>query len=324
MPSEPMTNRIPASDMVACDDCVDGVRRTRVSIDTGRGGLVAGLLVEVESTAKPLQVIIPGLGGTIREGALFARALADNGYSSLRFDYTNHVGASSGNVWDASVRSISDDILLVSEWLQSIGVERVSAIASSVSARGLLLAARGRRLSFASAVLVAPVVDLAGSVGAATGRDYFAEFREGHLAPTSAIELVGHAIAATFVGDAVRDSYDSLESSRRDLVFFDAPLAVVALERDEWVDLDTLVSLFDTSAAGASNVDVVPIGTHTTKALPVVKQIVARTVRAVGRLDGSATSDVLEDLSIRRMARWMATERTFMDTVEDEVVTNGV
>lgn len=318
MGSRSLIDALPGAALVADELCPDGVRRASLRIRDDDGTTIAALLTQAEPTQSTLQVIMPGFGRTIREGSLLARALADSGYASLRFDYTNHVGASSGEVVNASVASVARDIEVVAGWLRSRGVDRVSVIAPSIGARGVLLAAGRSGLVIDSTVFVAPVVDLDASVHAATGHDHFADVRNGRLSPADVIDVTGHQIAAEFVADAVRDGYDTLASSRDHLAALAGEKAVVVLERDEWVAADDVVSLFAGSGGGGVEVEVVGLGSHDTKALPVIREIVVRTVAAVDRSEGRTGANT-EELSIRRTARWVASERRSLGLLESEV-----
>ncbi|MGE5307931.1 MAG: hypothetical protein ACM3OC_02465, partial [Deltaproteobacteria bacterium] len=68
---------------------------------------------------KPFIVIPPAFGETKRDALKLAYCLVKNGFNVVRYDATDHVGESQGEMVNASFSKMKDDLLSVLDFIQT-------------------------------------------------------------------------------------------------------------------------------------------------------------------------------------------------------------
>jgi pimeloyl-ACP methyl ester carboxylesterase len=83
-----------------------------------RKGQAIAIILDESDTPKGLAFVMHGLGGRKEEPHIqtFAAAFQDNGFTVVRFDTTNSVGESGGNLVDATLTSSYEDLEDVIGW----------------------------------------------------------------------------------------------------------------------------------------------------------------------------------------------------------------
>jgi len=174
----------------------------------------------------PVVIIAPGYGQTAADYAALGHFLAHHRIRVLRYDHTNHLGLSEGELQHTSLRSMQADLTKVIEFVHHTwaGVP-IAIIASDIAARVALKAA-GQSSSIALIVLVNPTVDLQVMFQTTHAHDLLTDYRFGfRRGITNLISL--NVNLDHFVGDAIAGNFTDLASTLDDLRLARVPLAVV-------------------------------------------------------------------------------------------------
>ena len=112
---------------------------------TNRAGLqLAACLDHIggDLNSRSWVVIVPKYGETKKNSLPTAYYLAANGVNVLRFDMSNHVGESQGNMPLFTIPGVVDDIRAAFDYLEQVhGVKQAGLLANSLSARMAIRAA---------------------------------------------------------------------------------------------------------------------------------------------------------------------------------------
>ncbi|MEM9035156.1 MAG: alpha/beta fold hydrolase [Actinomycetota bacterium] len=185
--------------------------------------------------------------------AIVERHLVDAGFSVMRFDPRDHVGAGSGEMADYRISTVTEDCSELIDLLQPTCV-----LAISMGAKAALRAlADGEH--HADAVLVTPVVSVRDTLRAILGADWFAV---DHGEVPDPMLVLDHEIRAVqFRRDCELHGLVDLEGTIVDLLATPGRVRVVAGSHDPWVDRHAVrraLSLIE----GRGRMTVVPAVTH--------------------------------------------------------------
>jgi SAM-dependent methyltransferase/esterase/lipase len=182
-------------------------------------------------------IVLPGYGGTKTDVLAESYFLAKNGFQTLRFDYTDHVGESDGDIYQTTLSKMKDDIKCSLDYLcHRFRPTSIGAVASSLSARAMLRASReDHRISLLLNIVA--IVDLRKTLFAIYQEDYLKRVECGlHV---DAMDVLGFQVdAESFLRSAIEDRYEDLETTMEDLRYIDAPSVFFAAEKDAWVELN--------------------------------------------------------------------------------------
>ncbi len=187
----------------------------------------------------PLVVIAPGYGGTKKEYVPLAYYLAGNGLHVLRYDHTNHVGESEGDIADATLSGMEQDLGAVLDYASRTwpGVPR-AVIATSLSGR-VAFKHMTRAPQADLLVLLTGIVDLQATLTAVHQEDHMVAFLRGSR--LGVMNVLGFNIDADhFLGDAIKAGYATLANTLQDARQIRTPVIFFAAERDAWVALESV------------------------------------------------------------------------------------
>ena len=127
----------------------------------------------------PVIVIAPGYGQTAVDSMTLSYYLAHHRLRVLRYDHTNHVGLSDGELRQTTLRSIQDDLLTVVDFARHTWpTAPLIVMASDLTARvALKMAGQGRPLDLL--LLINPVVDVQALLATVYRHDLVADHRKG-------------------------------------------------------------------------------------------------------------------------------------------------
>lgn len=174
----------------------------------------------------PTVILAPGFGQTALDYAAFSYYLAAHHLRVLRYDHTNHVGTSEGELQHATVRSLQHDLSKVVEFVRHTWPKApVLVIASDLAARAALkMAAQPRPLDLL--ILINPALDVGAMLMAMHGHDLIADYRFGLRRGIA--NLMGLNVDVDrFVGDLIAGHYADLDSTLDDLRLIRSPLSIV-------------------------------------------------------------------------------------------------
>jgi PAS domain S-box-containing protein len=182
--------------------------------------------------AAPVVILSPGYGQTARDYAAFSYYLAQHRLRILRYDHTNHVGISEGELQHTTLRSMQNDLSKVVEFVHDTWPSApITVIASDLAARtALKMAVQTRPLDLL--LLVNPAIDVGSMLMTVHGHDLVADYRYGLRRGIA--NLLGLNINVDqFVGDLVAGQLADQGSTLDDLRLIRSPLAIVTSPTSE-------------------------------------------------------------------------------------------
>jgi pimeloyl-ACP methyl ester carboxylesterase len=196
-----------------------------------------------ERADGPVVIVVPPFAKTMRDVMTTALFLTYNGFTSWRFDFSNHIGASDGNIFDFTLSSAVEDVRAVTTAVRSRhGKSPLGIISSSLGSRVVFRALREREDVQAFVSLVG-VVNLRRTLTHVMGEDLVGERLGGREIPTSR-EVLGYQVSARFVTDLMREALYSLASTKEDVGACRFPIVQISAELDAWTQLDEVKEVF--------------------------------------------------------------------------------
>jgi hypothetical protein len=188
-------------------------------------------------------VLAPAFGTLMRKGQSVALYFLLNGFDVVRYDPTNHVGVSDGEMLDLTPTSLVEDLRAVLDWAG--GGPDLFLYATSISARlGVVSLQRGAPVTGLG--MISAVVDMHSTIAIADGVDHVRTWLSGEVTdPREVRRVLEHPIRFGFVQDLISNDWHTLESGRRDYTRSgEVPMAAVMGAKDAWVDereVETLI-----------------------------------------------------------------------------------
>lgn len=191
----------------------------------------------------PVVVVVPPFAKTMRDVMTTALFLTHNGFTSWRFDFSNHIGASDGNIYDFTLSSAVEDVRAVMAAAR-IRHEKspLAVISSSLGSRVVFRALRDREDIRAFVSLVG-VVDLRHTLTRVMEEDLVGERLGGRDIPKSR-EVLGYRVSTSFILDIMQEELYSLASTKQDVATCPFPIAQISAELDDWTQLDEVKEIF--------------------------------------------------------------------------------
>lgn len=174
----------------------------------------------------PVIIIAPGYGQTAVDAMTLSYYLAHHGLRALRYDHTNHVGLSDGELRQTTLRSLHDDLLTVVEFARRTWpTAPLIAMASDLTARvALKMAGQGHPLDLL--LLINPVVDVQALLTAISRHDLVADHRKG--VQRGIANLLGLNVNLDhFIDDIEVGRFTDLASTMADLRLLHTPAAIL-------------------------------------------------------------------------------------------------
>ncbi len=182
-------------------------------------------LLQLTDASRPIIVIAPGYGQIALDYAALAYYLAEHHFRILRYDPTNHLGNSDGELQHTTLRSMQHDLDKVIEFVRDTWPQApVLVIASDLGARAALKsAAQIRPLDLL--LLVNPAVDMRHLLMTAHGHDLIADYQFGLR--RGVCNVLGLNVNVDqFVGDLIAGRCVDLDSTLEDLRLIRSPLCI--------------------------------------------------------------------------------------------------
>lgn len=174
----------------------------------------------------PVIIIAPGYGQTALDASSLSYYLAHHQLRVLRYDHTNHVGLSDGELQQTSLRSMQADLLKVVEFVQHTWpTAPLIVMASDMTARvALKMAVQSRPIDLL--LMINPVVDIQTVLMTVHKHDLVADHQYG-LRRGIANLLGLNVNVDRFVGDLVAGHFTDLASTIADLRLLRSPTAIL-------------------------------------------------------------------------------------------------
>jgi len=216
------------------------IESTPVAFVSREGRKIVGFFDGPEG--GPPVVLTPKFGESKKNNLQMAYHLAANGMRVLRFDHTDHVGESDGEIEQYTLTGAVIDIHSALDHLeQKWGIQSVQLVANSLSARcAIRVAAIDGRVS--RLVTMVGVVNFQRTATVVYQRDMVADYRAGRMQGIS--DILGHQVDVdNFLRDCLANDLQDLEGTLRDVREAACDLFFFNADRDVWVDFEEVRAL---------------------------------------------------------------------------------
>ncbi|HEX6727505.1 MAG TPA: PilZ domain-containing protein, partial [Nitrospira sp.] len=182
------------------------------------------------SPGTPIVIVIPGFGSTQTDYLPLSFYLAVNHLLVLRYDHSNHLGQSEGNVLEATLRNMQADLQSVLDFVHATWPSApVALFAEDVAAR-VAVKVMARSTSADQLFLLNPVFDIEAALSSIDRPHVMETYRKGHRRGVD--NLWGLNVNFDkFVGDAITGEYVDVASSRADFAQLAAPPVILVSPR---------------------------------------------------------------------------------------------
>jgi hypothetical protein len=273
---------------------LEEIRFEPLWVENRHGRRLFALLSEpVAGEATRLVVLPPAYERRVHHYSVLSRFLVRNGFSTLRFDVTNHIGLSDGGIVDFTMSSMTADVQDVLRACRDrFEDQTLYLIASSLAARATIRALASDRVLqrwFPAVALVLPVVDVEYSMTRAIGRNFIDARRKGEVIdPTAVAKALGREVPHRIARDAIANGFEDAERTRRELAELECRVTAIAAEWDDWVDYATVAKVMAGEQAGPRQMVVLDANSHDVERRPdLVRRLMEQVLAALG---GSRTA----------------------------------
>ncbi|MBT64412.1 MAG: hypothetical protein CML13_14515 [Puniceicoccaceae bacterium] len=228
--------------------------QSKVVVFPSRSGKKMVGFIDALSTAAPdapFVVMAPKYGQSKKNNLQMSYVFAQNGLRVLRFDHTNHIGESEGEIVDYTLPGAVADILAALDYLETeYGHSKVILQANSMSARCAIRAAsldaRIERL-----ICLVGIVDFRETITLICQKDIIDVYVSG--VEQGVGDILGHDVNIDqFLKTSVDENMHDSVGTRDDFLKAKCDVFMFAAEKDAWVDFEKLKQL----AEGANRVQI--------------------------------------------------------------------
>ena len=187
-------------------------------------------------------ILVPGYGRTKSSHLRLAYYLALNGFCVARYDHSNHVGDSDGNMLFTTLGQMDEDLISVIDYAETVCVAPlIGLVAESLGARvALKRVAKDERIKFFVSLI--GVFDVQDTLRLIYTEDGFTEKSQGIVLGIR--DIMGFQVDADrFIDDAYENEFHSLETSMIDASRLSIPSFFFVAEKDPWVSQHAIRSV---------------------------------------------------------------------------------
>lgn len=199
------------------------------------------------SSEQPFIVIVPAYSETKRDSLFLSYYLAKNGFNVFRYDSSNHIGESEGDVLDYTLTGAKEEITDTLDFLENkFVVKKVGIVCKSLAKRVAIKAAtEDDRIHFIFSIV--GIVDLRDTLAKVHQEDIMGRIAQGYEEKRETIETFGFEVSMDFARKAITDNYFDLATTKEDLSKINIPMIFLASAKDVWVNIEDVQHLFDFS-----------------------------------------------------------------------------
>jgi ubiquinone/menaquinone biosynthesis C-methylase UbiE/alpha-beta hydrolase superfamily lysophospholipase len=182
----------------------------------------------------PVMVLSPGYGETKKDFITLAYFLASNGVHVLRYDHTNHIGESDGDMCLFTLSGMQRDLTAVIEYARRTWPSsRIGLVAASLAGRvALRLLNNGQRMH--ALVLLNSVFDITSTLHTVHQEDLVGTYHSGLR--RGVINILGFNVDSNnWLEDATRQKFTDLDGTLRDAEAVRTPIFLFTAEHDVWI-----------------------------------------------------------------------------------------
>ncbi|MFA4889634.1 MAG: methyltransferase domain-containing protein [Candidatus Omnitrophota bacterium] len=193
---------------------------------------------------SPFIVLPPGYGETKRDTLSTSYYLAKNGFNCIRYDATDHVGESDGDIVDTTLTKLKKDLLSTIDYIEkTYQSKHLGIVASSLGKRmALKAAAEDRRIKLL--VGLVGVVNLQDTLNSVYKEDMIGTCINGRKWQVT--DVLGFKVSGRFLETAIEDKFHNLITTIDDAKKIHIPIVFLVAENDAWVKLEDTKLVFET------------------------------------------------------------------------------
>lgn len=215
-----------------------------------------------ESSARaPVVIIPPGYGQTKTDIIPLSYPLAKSGFSVLRYDHTDHVGESDGEIVSSSMESMREDLEGALDYVKSeLKAPKLGVAAHSLAFRNALKVAReDNRIDFLCSIL--GIVDMRRALQVIYAQDIIALSLVG--VRWGITDLLGFKVDADrFLQSAINQSLHTLEGAIQDAQKLSKPVFFIVGEKDVLTKREAIEAIFCMVPTSQKEICVLPDTMH--------------------------------------------------------------
>ena len=212
------------------------------------------------SGEEPFIVMPPGYGETKRDALSISYYLVKNGFRVVRYDATDHLGESEGDITTTTMPKLKLDLLSTLDYVEgTFGVRRVGVIASSLAERmAIKAAAEDSRIVFLLGVV--GVVNLQDTLQSIYREDIIGDVSQGRI--KDFYDVLGFDIDKEYPISAIREQYHDLQTTVNDMRKVRIPVVFLVAKHDAWVRLEDVRLVVESSAGSPRDLHLIPEAMH--------------------------------------------------------------
>lgn len=178
----------------------------------------------------PIIIVVPGFGSTQTDYVPLSFYLAANHLRVLRYDHSNHVGQSEGNILQITLRNMQADLQSVLDFVHTTWPSApIALLAEDIAAR-VAVKVMARSTSADQLFLLNPILALETSLFPVDRSHVIGTYRQSHR--RGVVNLWGFNVDFDkFVGDAITGEYVDSVSSRSDFTQLTTPPVILVSPR---------------------------------------------------------------------------------------------
>lgn len=233
----------------------------------------------IEWQERPFVVIPPAYGETKRDYISLSYYLTSNGFNVLRYDNTCHLGESDGDIIDADLLRMQEDLSTTVNFIEDKFLRHTVAVAAtSLSGRiAIRLAVTDPRIAFLC--ILVGLVDLRGTFKSIYREDVIGEYRRGKYLDT--LDIFGHEVRGVFIQNAVDNKLHDFNGTLVDVKQIKCPIVFLTAENDAWIKLCDARQLLEVARHPKSELRVIPGALHQLQENPrLAKLAIEQVVRS--------------------------------------------
>jgi SAM-dependent methyltransferase/esterase/lipase len=228
---------------------------------------------------QPFIIIPPAHGETKRNSIMLGYYLAKNNFNVIRYDNTNHLGESDGEIYYTTLDMVKEDIMATLDYIQKqFGVNDIGIVVPSLTARvAFRVAKEDRRIKFLLSLM--GVVNVRYTLNAVYQEDIIDMLLKGEDENRESFNILGFESNREYPLSAIRNNLHTLEGTIEDINSIKAPVVFIAAENDAWIDITDVKSIFQRASAYPRELFIVPMAMHQFYENPgIVKEVLCNVV----------------------------------------------
>jgi len=182
------------------------------------------------SPGTPILLIVPGFGRTQSDYLPLAYYLAANRFRVLRYDHTNHIGQSDGDIVQLTLRGMQADLQNVLAFIQATWpTAPISILAEDIAAR-VAIKVMAAKTATTRLLALNPVLDIEAALSTPSRPDAISGYRK-HSRQGVANLWGLNVNVDQFIADAMAGGYADLASSAADVARLATPPVILTSPR---------------------------------------------------------------------------------------------